>query len=420
MTRRNMAQKKGGTMNWPRQIGIRARAKMTRFVESCGRKLSIKGKNMQDSEINQAPLEGQETKAVLQEKKGEPSRGESQQQKKADLERAGATISAEKSMFCMAGLKIVGYVCDANGRHPDSAKILKILEWERCGDLTEARAFMGICGYYRIWVESYALIAEPIYRLLQKGQVFYWGREQAAAMEILKEALTTAPALVAISYEPGAGAIIAAFDASGRGWGAHLMQEDEQKRRHPARYESGLWSPSEMNYDAGKKECKALLKGLKKFRQYLYGVHFIVELDAKTLVAQLNRTASDLPGALLTRWIAWIRLFDFEVRHVPGKKNVVADGLSRKPPGPSDILEEEEQDIEDFIDGELDLVRVAPISACPRCIRARAYPVMTVEGVPEEREEDAGGDGEEDKIGAEEEEEKGPERGGWYSNKGKQ
>jgi len=338
----------------------------------------------------------------------------------ADLERAGATISAEKSMFCMAGLKIVGYVCDANGRHPDSAKILKILEWERCGDLTEARAFMGICGYYRIWVESYALIAEPIYRLLQKGQVFYWGREQAAAMEILKEALTTAPALVAISYEPGAGAIIAAFDASGRGWGAHLMQEDEQKRRHPARYESGLWSPSEMNYDAGKKECKALLKGLKKFRQYLYGVHFIVELDAKTLVAQLNRTASDLPGALLTRWIAWIRLFDFEVRHVPGKKNVVADGLSRKPPGPSDILEEEEQDIEDFIDGELDLVRVAPISACPRSIRARAYPVMTVEGVPEEREEDDGGDGEEEQIGDEEEEEKGTEEEEWDPEKGKE
>ena len=84
MTRRNMAQKKGGTMNWPRQIGIRARSKMIRFVEGCGRKLSIKGKNMQDSEINQAPLEGQETKAVLQEKKGEPSRGESQQQKKAE------------------------------------------------------------------------------------------------------------------------------------------------------------------------------------------------------------------------------------------------------------------------------------------------------------------------------------------------
>ena len=75
-------------------------------------------------------------------------------------------------MFCMAGLKIVGYVCDADGGHPDSIKILKILEWESCGDLTEAWAFIGICGYYRIWIESYALITEPIFKLFKKGQIF--------------------------------------------------------------------------------------------------------------------------------------------------------------------------------------------------------------------------------------------------------
>ena len=38
----------------------------------------------------------------------------------ADIERAGATISGVKSQFWMAGLKIVGFVCDAQGRHPES------------------------------------------------------------------------------------------------------------------------------------------------------------------------------------------------------------------------------------------------------------------------------------------------------------
>jgi hypothetical protein len=322
----------------------------------------------------------------------------------ADLERAGATLSAVKSMFCMAGLRIVGYVCDAEGRHPDSAKILKILEWTRCDDLTEARAFLGICGYYRIWIEFYSLIAEPIYWLFRKGYVFRWEEKQAEAMEALKDAITSAPALVGIEYGEGAGEIIAAFDASKRGWGAVLMQLDEQKRRHPARYESGIWSPSEMNYDAGKLECKAVLKGLKKFRQYLYGVHFIVEVDAKTLVAQLNRTATDLPGALVTRWIAWIRLFDFDVRHVPGKKNAVADGLSRKPPGPSDLLEEgDDDDIEDFIDSELDFIRV---SIRTKPVRARVYPMMTLDGnQATEQQEDEAGDEEQDQLEDMEEEE---------------
>ena len=46
----------------------------------------------------------------------------------ADLEQAGITIVGAKSQFCQAGLKIVGYICNANSRHLDTSKILKILD----------------------------------------------------------------------------------------------------------------------------------------------------------------------------------------------------------------------------------------------------------------------------------------------------
>lgn len=74
----------------------------------------------------------------------------------ADLERASVTIAGAKSQFCQAGLKIVGYICDANGRHPDTSKVLKILNWPECTDVTSARAFMGVCIYYRIWIKDFA------------------------------------------------------------------------------------------------------------------------------------------------------------------------------------------------------------------------------------------------------------------------
>ena len=110
------------------------------------------------------------------------------------------------------------------------------------------------------------------------------------------------------------------MDACGLGFGAILQQEDRDGKRHPVLYESGLWTPAESRYDAVKLECPWLLRAVKKFRYYLYGVRFLVEIDARTLVHQLNQPTSDLPGTVVGRWIAYIRLFDFEIRHVAGTK----------------------------------------------------------------------------------------------------
>ncbi|KAK1907837.1 hypothetical protein P3342_006166 [Pyrenophora teres f. teres] len=178
-------------------------------------------------------------------------------------------------------------------------------------------------------------------------------------MASLKESLCTAPALVSIDYSEPFRAIFVAVDGSKKGWGAVLMQLDALGRRHPIRYESGVWSMSERNWDSGKHECKALLLTLKKFRSYLYGVRFTVETDAKTLVAQLQRSATDLPGALVTRWLALLNLWDFDIVHVPGKKNVVADALSRRPePEGWEPPEEPEEDVEDFIDAHLNATQL--------------------------------------------------------------
>lgn len=97
----------------------------------------------------------------------------------ADLERAGVTIAGAKSQFCQAGLKIVGFICDADGRHPDTSKVLKILDWPECTDVTSARAFMGVCVYYRIWIRDFAQVAAPIYLLFKKNAPFIREKEQA-------------------------------------------------------------------------------------------------------------------------------------------------------------------------------------------------------------------------------------------------
>jgi hypothetical protein len=52
-------------------------------------------------------------------------------------------------------------------------------------------------------------------------------------------------------------------------------------------------------------------------------------------------------------------LFNFEVRHVPGTKHIVIDGLSRRPRTASDDIDEmHEEDIDDFIVAELNILSI--------------------------------------------------------------
>lgn len=83
-----------------------------------------------------------------------------------------ARCQGRNAQFCMSGIKIVGYVCDSEGRHPDSAKVEKIIAWRPCDSAKEVKAFLGVCVYYRIWIRDFSIRAGPLYRLLKKGVVF--------------------------------------------------------------------------------------------------------------------------------------------------------------------------------------------------------------------------------------------------------
>ena len=213
----------------------------------------------------------------------------------ADKERAGGTNSGFKSAFVCEGCKIVTFVCDSKGRHPVAEKVRKMVEWPACRHVTEARAFIGICVYYRAWIKDFSVVAEPMFRLFRhshviseappdkkrkRGVEFLWGAEQEKAMEKLKTALSSAPALKPLVYTPEdegfVGGIVLGVDVCGLGFGANLQQEDRESRCHPVRSESGLWTPAETRYDAVKRESRGMLCALKKFRYYLYGVQFLI------------------------------------------------------------------------------------------------------------------------------------------------
>ena len=124
-----------------------------------------------------------------------------------------------KSAFMCEGLRIVAFVCDIEGRHPKAEKVTKVVQRPPCHSVTEAKAFIGLCVYYRAWIRDFSVVAEPIFRLFRRGRSsggdlahgaektgegkgFRWAQEQERAMERLKAALVSAPALKILVYSP--------------------------------------------------------------------------------------------------------------------------------------------------------------------------------------------------------------------------
>ena len=195
------------------------------------------------------------------------------------------------------------------------------------------------------------MVAEPIFRLFRQSHVtsnaplekkgkrkvveFDWGAKKEKAMEKLMTVLSSPPARKPLFYTPEedsfVGGIVLGVDDCGLGFGAILKQEDRESRHRPVRYESWLWTPADTRYDAVKLECQGLLRSLMKFLYDLYGVQFLIEINARTIVPQLNQPTSNLPAAIVGPWLAYTRLFSFDIKNVAGVKYKGPDALSRRP-----------------------------------------------------------------------------------------
>ena len=101
------------------------------------------------------------------------------------IKRAGGLIRA-KSQFYRNRLNIVRFVYNLKGRELSVDKVIKILNQKVPENVTEAKGFLGLCGYFRIWVEDFGPITELIYSLFKKGVKWHWDlKVQGQAMKTL-------------------------------------------------------------------------------------------------------------------------------------------------------------------------------------------------------------------------------------------
>ena len=236
------------------------------------------------------------------------------------LRREQLFAKFSKCEFWIEKVQFLGHIVDKNENMVDTAKIEAVQQWEIPKTPTEIRSFLGLAGYYRRFIANFSNIALPLTQLTRKGVAFVWGDRQQRAFDELREKLCDAPVLV---LPEGLEDFVVYCDASITGLGAVLMQ-----RNRAIAYASRQLKPHETRYPTHDLELGAVVFALKTWRHYLYGVRFTIFTDHKSLKHIMDQPNLNMRQR---RWLDVLKDYDCEILYHPGKANVVADALSRKP-----------------------------------------------------------------------------------------
>lgn len=194
------------------------------------------------------------------------------------LRRYKLKLQPKKCEFLRKEVSYLGHVITENGVKPDPAKVNALHKFPTPSTARQLKAFLGMAGYNRKFIQNFSRIASPLHKLLKKDAKFEWAEDQENAFQKLKSRLTTQPIL---QYPDFAREFILTTDASIEGLGAVLSQGEVGKDL-PIAYASRSLSKAESNYSTSEKELLAIIWGVKYFRPYLYGSKFKIVTDHKT------------------------------------------------------------------------------------------------------------------------------------------
>ncbi|KAL5517655.1 hypothetical protein EMCRGX_G003243 [Ephydatia muelleri] len=190
------------------------------------------------------------------------------------LEEVGMRLKESKCQFLLPSVEYLGYRISGNGIQPTEEKLRAIRDAPIPRDLSQMKSFLGLLNYYGKFLPHLSSTLAPLYKMLSKGQELF-----------------------------------------------------------PITYASRSLAPAEKKYSQLEKEGLAIVFGVKKFHQYLYGRKFVVHSDHKPLqfLFKEDKPVPTMASARIQRWALTLSAYDYRIVFRAGKENSNTDGLSRLP-----------------------------------------------------------------------------------------
>ncbi|XP_011883552.1 PREDICTED: uncharacterized protein K02A2.6-like [Vollenhovia emeryi] len=272
------------------------------------------------------------------------------------LANANIRINEEKSEFFKDSIEYCGYRVDKEGIHKTVGKMQAIDQMPRPKNVTELRSFLGMVNYYGRFINNLSTILTPLHTLLQKDIPYKWSRDCEQAFQEAKRQFKSDTVLVHFDTKLP---LILATDASPYGVGAVLSHRYSDGTERVIQYASQTLTDTQKKYAQIDREAYAIIFGIRKFHQYLYGSKFTLYSDHRPLV-QIFSPSKALPTYTALRmqhYAVFLQGYNFEIKYKNSELNGNADCLSRLPIGCESTAKYDVVDIY-----ELEILQNMPIS----------------------------------------------------------
>ena len=244
------------------------------------------------------------------------------------LQKWGIKAKLEKCEFMKDRVEYLGYIIDTDGLHSTIDKLSKIANVKEPIDVNEVESFLGLVNYYRDFIPNASALMEPLNRLRRKDVTFHWGKNERDAFQSLKSAINNSSLLV--HFNPNL-PLKLTTDASQTASGGVLSHIYADGSERPIAFTSRTFTSAERNYSNIERESLAVIHGVKKFCDYLYGRSFTICSDHKPLEKLLGPT-KEIPRMTSSRiqaWALYLSQFKYNFEYKPGCKIPHADFMSR-------------------------------------------------------------------------------------------
>lgn len=190
------------------------------------------------------------------------------------------------------------------------------------------QSFLGTANFFHDFVPNFSTHAADMHGMTQKDFNWdpqTWTKDYAGAFERFKDAIVEACTLFYPDYSLD---WFVRSDASELGVGAVLLQvfidESGSPVQQPIAFASQKFSEQARRWSTYEQEAYGIFFAVHSFEYFLVCKTFVVETDHRNLQWIEN---SPIPKVI--RWKIYLSRFNFQIRHISGKSNTVADWQSR-------------------------------------------------------------------------------------------